>query len=126
MVSVKHFMDAIAPEDGQRVWVEPFGLAPDLRRWCQVNQVLPQFGPPQELAIWYEQRDARGAYEFFRGSYHQYLSRGTHLDALRQLAWQGAIGNITLLHQGVDPSCNTATAVNEFLCDLSPYCPPYM
>jgi uncharacterized protein YeaO (DUF488 family) len=125
MVNVKHFMDAIELQDGLRVWVEPVGLTRDLRAWCGVDSVAPQLGPPRELADWYEEHNPQDAYEFFRGSYHEHLSRESHLNVLRQLAWQGTTGNITLLHQGSHPSYNTAAALHEFLSELSAYCPPY-
>ena len=68
MIKVKHFMDEVEPDDGQRLWVEPVGLTRDLRTWCQVHGVLTQFGPPRQLWAWFEsQHDAR-AYDYFRGA----------------------------------------------------------
>ena len=33
MIKVKHFLDAVEQDDGQRLWVEPIGLCNDLREW---------------------------------------------------------------------------------------------
>jgi uncharacterized protein YeaO (DUF488 family) len=125
MVNVKHFMDPVEPEDGRRIWIEPVALTADLRRWCEVRDVLSHLGPPRELWDWYEEHDPRDAYDFFRGRYHEHLSHGAHLNTLHQLAWQGTAGNLTLLHQGTDPSYNTAAALHEFLSELRAYCPPF-
>lgn len=123
-IKVKHFLDEVEPDDGQRLWVEPVGLTRDLRVWCQVHAVLPQFGPPPRLWSWFEaQRDAE-AYEYFRGEYHEHLSNGPYRQALQKLAWHAIRMGVTLLHQGDDPEHNTATALYEFLSELQSYCPP--
>jgi hypothetical protein len=33
MIKVKHFLLKVESDDGQRLWVEPFGLTKDLREW---------------------------------------------------------------------------------------------
>ena len=124
MIKVKHFMDEVEPDDGQRLWVEPVGLTRDLRTWCQVHGVLTQFGPPRQLWAWFEsQHDAR-AYDYFRGAYHDHLSQSPDRQVLQQLAWHAITTGFTLLHQGDDPEHNTATALYEFLSELQSYCPP--
>jgi uncharacterized protein YeaO (DUF488 family) len=122
MIKIKHFMDAVEPDDGARLWVEPFGLTRDLRQWCAVGAVLPHLGPPLELWKWFDAHPQ--AYELFRGCYHEYLSDGRMKAALRQLAKAAASHNFTLLHQGSDPEHNTATAFYEFLSELEAWCSP--
>ena len=62
-------------------------------------------------------------YEYFRGQYHECLSKGPYRTALQQLACAAMKENITLVHQGDDPQHNTATALHEFLSELEAYCP---
>ena len=124
MIKVKHFMDDVEPDDGQRLWVEPVGLTRDLRLWCQVHAALTHYGPPRQICAWFEaQHDAR-AYDYFRAAYHEHLSQGPYRQALQQLAWDAMSTDVTLLHQGDDPEHNTATALYEFLSELQSYCPP--
>ena len=124
MIKVKHFMDEVEPDDGYRIWVEPFGLTRDLRTWCQVHAVVTQFAPPRSLWAWFEAHHDPDAYEYFRGVYHEYLASGPCREVLKELA-QGAMrSGITLLHQDDDPEHNTATALYEFLTELQSYCPP--
>ena len=124
MIKVKHFMDGVEPDDGQRLWVEPVGLTRDLRLWCQVHAVLKQFGPPRSLWAWFEERHDADAYDYFRGAYHDSLASGPYRQVLQELAWHAMRTGITLLHQGDDPEHNTATALYEFLSELQSYCPP--
>jgi uncharacterized protein YeaO (DUF488 family) len=125
MLKAKHFMDAIEPDDGCRLWVEPIGLTRDLRQWCQVHGQLVRFGPPRQLWEWFEERGGGAdAYEFFRGAYHVYLSSTADSQTLSELARQAMRANFTLLHQGLDPQYNTATALHEFVIELQSYCPP--
>ena len=124
MIKVKHFMDQVEPDDGARLWVEPLGLTRDLRAWCRVHAVVPQFAPPRSLWAWFEAQHDPEAYDYFRGAYHEYLSNGPYGAPLQELA-RGAMGaDITLLHQRHDPEHNTAMALYEFLSELQSYCPP--
>jgi uncharacterized protein YeaO (DUF488 family) len=117
MIKLKHFMDPHENDDGERLWVEPMGLTKDLREWCKVDHVLPHLGPPQELWDWFE--DHPDGYEFFRGKYHEHLDKGPYRRALIQLAKAGLSEDFTLLHQGEDEGHNTATALYEYLSELS-------
>ncbi len=122
MFKIKHLMDAVEGDDGARLWIEAVNLTKDLRQWCQVDQVLCHLGPPSGLCDWFEEHP--DGYDYFRATYHDFLSRGNYKDALRQLACAAARQNFTLLYQGDDPQHNTATALYEFLSELSSYCPP--
>jgi uncharacterized protein YeaO (DUF488 family) len=121
MIKVKHLMDAAEASDGQRIWTESFGLTKDLREWCKVDHVLPHLGPPMKLWDWFEEHP--DGYEYFRGCYHECLSKGPYRTALQQLACAAMKEDITLVHQGEDPQHNTATALHEFLSELEAYCP---
>jgi uncharacterized protein YeaO (DUF488 family) len=126
MIKIKHLMDAVEGDDGQRIWVEPFGVTRDLREWCAVSHVLSHLGPPMALWEWYEEH-ANGCgdgYDFFRARYHDFLSKGPYKAALQKLACAGRMENFTLLYEGEDPQHNTATALYEFLSELGAYCPP--
>lgn len=122
MIRIKHFMDAVEPDDGPRAWVEPLGLTRDLRRWCAIDAVLPVLGPPRDLWEWFDQHPL--AYEVFRGCYHEYLDRSGLRPALWKLARIALTEDVTLLHQGTDPQRNTATALYEYLNELRAYCTP--
>jgi uncharacterized protein YeaO (DUF488 family) len=117
MIKIKHFMDGREEDDGERLWVEPTGLTKDLIEWCAVDHLLPHLGPPGELANWFEEHP--DGYEFFRGKYHEHLNQGPYRKALWQLAKAGLNENFTLLHQGDSPEENTATALYEYLSELS-------
>jgi uncharacterized protein YeaO (DUF488 family) len=121
MIRIKHFMDAIEEDDGQRVWVEPIGCATNLAEWCSIHHVLSNIGPPKKVWEWF-QRHPDG-YERFRGEYHEFLTRAPYRNALQQLANIGTRENFTLLHQGDDPGHNTASALAEFLSSLKVYTP---
>jgi len=116
MIKVKHFMDEVESDDGKRMWVEPIGLTRDLRQMCKVEYVLPHLGPPVELWIWFGDHPA--GYEFFRSGYHNYLARSPYKPALQTLAQVTQNENLTLVHQGDDPSHNTAVALQEFISEL--------
>ncbi len=45
MITIKHFMDTVEKEDGNRIWVEPIGLTLDLKKWCKVNHTLCHVAP---------------------------------------------------------------------------------
>lgn len=122
MIKVKHVMDATESDDGARLWVEPIGLTKDLVEWCKVDHVLPHLGPPVRVREWFEEH--ADGYEFFRARYHEWLNCGPHLKGLQQLACTAMRENFTLLHDGEDPSKNTAVALFEFLSELEAYCPP--
>ncbi len=122
MIKVKHMMDAREPDDGNRIWVEPVGLATNLAEWCAVDYAMPLLGPPVKLREWFEEHPS--GYEFFRGCYHEALLAGPYVEALKQLAGAAAHENFTLLHSGDDPQENCAMALYEFLSELEAYCPP--
>lgn len=123
MIKVKHLMDSVEPDDGQRIWVEPIGLTQDMREWCSVNEVLPQVGPP--IALWrLLESKPEDAWEYFRGRYHEHLAAGKLKPALQALAQAGLRENFTLLHQGLDPDHNTAAALREFIVELEAYLKP--
>ena len=122
MIKIKHIMDAVEADDGMRLWVEPVGLTIDMRQWCAVHQIVRPIAPENELWEWFGEHPE--GYEFFRGRYHEDLTRTHLMPALRQLAAAGIKENYTLLHQGEDPAHNTATALYEFLTELQAHCPP--
>jgi uncharacterized protein YeaO (DUF488 family) len=117
MIKIKHFMDAREDDDGQRLWVEPMSLTKDLQEWCSVDHLLPHLGPPMELWDWFEEHP--DGYDYFRGKYHEHLNTGGLRRPLWQMAKAGLNENFTLLHQGEDASENTATALYEYLTELS-------
>jgi len=122
MIKVKHFMDTVESDDGQRLWVEPINVTRDLQEMCQVHHVLTHLGPPVKLWNWYE--DHPDAYDCFRGEYHEALKAGPYNEALMQLAAIAQRETFTLLHQGDDPIHNSAMALYEYLTELEAYCPP--
>ena len=122
MIKVKHLLDEAEADDGQRIWVEPIGLTLDLREWCRIDHVLSHLGPPRELWMWFE--DHPQAYDYFRGQYHDALSRSPYRTALIDLVSASRRANFTLVHQGDDPEQNTAIALYEFLSELEAYVPP--
>ena len=122
MIKVKHFLDPVEKDDGQRIWVEPCGLVKDLRQWCKVDHVLPHLGPPKALCDWLEEHP--DGYDYFRARYHECLERSPYKPALQHLACAAIREPVTLLHQGDDPAHNTATALHEFLSELEAWCPP--
>lgn len=123
MIKVKHLMDEVEPDDGQRLWVEPIGLTKDMREWCSVQEVLPQFGPP--IALWrLLETKSEDAYDYFRGRYHEHLAAGRLKPALQTLAQAGLRENFTLLHQSTDGEHNTATALRDFITELEAYIKP--
>jgi uncharacterized protein YeaO (DUF488 family) len=122
MITIKHFMDPVEKTDGDRIWVEPIGLTLDLKQWCEVNHTLCHVAPPRDLWDWFIVHP--DGYEFFRGRYHEWLSKSPYKPALQQLAWAAMREEITLLHQSDDPEHNSATALHEFLSELEAYCSP--
>lgn len=121
MIKIKHLMDAVEPDDGLRLWIEPIGLTKDLREWCKVNHVLTHLGPPRGLWDWFEEHP--DGYGYFRATYHDWLARSRYKPALQDMACAAGKESFTLVHQGEDPEHNTATALYEFLSELSSYCP---
>ncbi len=117
MIKVKHLMDNIEEDDGQRISIEPFNVTLDLREWCRVDHVLPHLGPSPEMYEWLMEHP--DGYEHFRAEYHEQLTHSPYLPALRHLASTGQHENFTLLHQGDDPGENSATALYEFLTELA-------
>ncbi|QOV87989.1 DUF488 family protein, N3 subclade [Humisphaera borealis] len=121
MIKVKHLMDALEPDDGQRLWVEAVGLARDLREWCKVDHVLSHLGPSANLTDWFEKHP--DGYDYFRTRYHEALAKSPYKVALQHLAKAAIDENFTLLHTGDDPSQNAASALHEFLSELRAWSP---
>ena len=86
MIKIKHLLEPVEKDDGQRLWVEPIGLTRDLQQWCRIDHVLTHLGPPRELWDWFEEHP--DGYEHFRGVYHEHLSRSPYKEALQELANQ--------------------------------------
>jgi uncharacterized protein YeaO (DUF488 family) len=122
MIKVKHLLDTVEKDDGQRLWVEPIGLTRDLGEWCQVDHVLKHLGPNKKL--WDRFEAHPDEWDDFRGKYHEILSKSQYRQALTMLAGAGQKENFTLLHQGSDPNHNTAAALHEFLSELATYIHP--
>lgn len=116
MIEVKHFLQPVEAGDGQRLWVEPFGLTKDLREWCKVEHVLPHLGPPKALWEWFDEHP--DGYDHFRARYHGYLAQSKYKPALRALAQAGLRETFTLLHASDDEDHNVAVALMEFLHEL--------
>ena len=121
MIKIKHLMDAREDDDGDRLWVEPFGLTRDLQEWCKVEHVLPHLGPPRALRDWFEEHP--DGYDYFRAQYHDALAKSVYKPALQKMACAGLREPFTLLHQSNDPGHNSATALHEYLTELEAYCP---
>lgn len=117
MIKVKHLMDAVEGDDGQRLWVEADGLARDLREWCKVDHVLSHLGPPKRVGEWFDEHP--DGYDYYRAQYHDALAKSPYKAALRHLAKASAGETFTLLHAGDDPSRNAAAALHEFLSELA-------
>ena len=122
MFKIKHFMDGVEADDGMRLWVEPFGLTRDLCDMCSIAHVVPAFGPPRDLWLWFDKHP--DGYEYFRSRYHEHLDESDLKPLMEQLAAKAVIQNVTLLHQANDPELNTAMALYEYLSELQAYCPP--
>jgi uncharacterized protein YeaO (DUF488 family) len=119
MIKTKHFMDIPEKDDGPRFWVESCALTKDLCQWCRVDEVLSYLGPPAALAEWFAEHP--DGYEHFRGLYHEALKNGPHGKALQSLANAALNDNFTLLHACDSERENTATALYEYLSELSAY-----
>ena len=122
MIKVKHLLEAVEENDGQRLWVEPIGLTKDLREWCRVDHVLPHLGPP--MSAWKVLADHPDAYEFFRAKYHDQLKRSPYKAALQSLAVASRQETFTLVHGSDDAEHNSATALYEYLSELESYIKP--
>lgn len=116
MIKVKNLFDAVEPDDGVRLFLEPSGLTRDLREWCVVHHVLGNVAPPGRLAEYLEPAPA-DRYDAFRGQYHEWLSESQFLPALDELARATRDENYTLLHTGEDPEHNVAGAFADFLAE---------
>jgi uncharacterized protein YeaO (DUF488 family) len=116
MIKVKHLLDAVENDDGQRLWVEPIGLTKDLREWCNVDHVLPHLGPP--VRVWKTLEEHPDAYDFFRATYHDQLRKSPYRAALQSLALASRQETFTLLHQSDDAEHNSAMALYEYLSEL--------
>ncbi|HWP41447.1 MAG TPA: DUF488 family protein [Tepidisphaeraceae bacterium] len=119
MIKIKHLLDAVESDDGQRLWVEPIGVTADLRQWCAIDHVLSQIGPPINLWLWFQQHP--DGYEYFRAKYHEFLSHENRRQVMMELAAAALQQDFTLVHQGDDPQHNSATALYEFLTELQAY-----
>lgn len=122
MIKIKHLMDELEDDDGQRLWVEPIGLTKDLQEMCQIDHILPHLGPPKKVWNWYQSHP--DGYEFFRAKYHEALMRGPYKPALQSLVTAGRNETFSLVHGGDDPAKNTATALYEFLSESEAYIKP--
>ena len=122
MIKVKHLLEAVEENDGQRLWVEPIGLTKDLREWCRVDHVLPHLGPP--MSAWKVLEDHPDAYDFFRAKYHEQLKRSQYKAALQSLAVASRQETFTLVHASEDAEHNSAMALYEFLSELESYIKP--
>ena len=117
MFRIKHLMDRIEAEDGLRVWVEPIGITRDLREWCSVHKVFSHLGPPVGLWEWFDEHP--DGYGYFRSTYHEWLGAERNQQAIQEIIGLARGQGMTLLHQGIDPAQNTATALYEYLSVLS-------
>ena len=122
MIKVKHLMDAVESDDGQRLWVEAEGLTRDLREWCRVDHVLSHLGPASQLSNWFEEHP--DGYDYFRAHYHEALAKSPYKVALQHLARASQQENYTLLHTGEDANHNAASALHEFLAELGAWSKP--
>lgn len=122
MIKVKHFMDAVEEDDGQRLWVEAIGCTKDLQAMCRIDHVLTHLGPPRKLWDWFEKHPED--YDQFRGQYHEWLRESPYNEALKDLAKIAQQENFTLLHQCDDAVHNSAAALYEYLTELQAWCPP--
>lgn len=122
MIKVKHLMDEVEEDDGQRIWVEPHKLTRDLCEWCEVDHVLPHLGPSMKL--WKLLEEHPDAYDCFRAEYHEQLRSGPYRIALQSLACAARHENFTLVHASDENEHNSASALYEYLSDLEAYCPP--
>ena len=118
MLKVKHFLDTVEPDDGYRIWVEPFRLTRDLVEMCQVSYCMTHIAPPMALWSWFEHHP--DGYEYFREKYHMVLDHSAFSRGLHSLALAVASDeSLTLLHQEDDPEHNSATALAEYLSELA-------
>lgn len=112
MIKVKHLMDDVEPDDGERIWVEPIGLTRDLQEWCGVHHVATGLGPPLDVWLWFERHPKD--YHLFRSFYHDHLAHRRDRAGLPALAALSLHSNLTLLHQGRNPCENSAAALSEY------------
>ena len=119
MIKIKHFLDSVEKDDGQRIWVEPIGLTKDLKELCSIDHVLSHLGPNIKLWSWFEEHPE--GYDYFRSQYHDQLARGPYRTALQQLAGASLRESFTLIHQADDPLHNSAMALYEFITELQAY-----
>ena len=97
MIQVKHLLDAVEMEDGERIWVEAIGLTLDLREWCSIDHILMHLGPPKELWRWFEEHPE--GYDYFRSKYHESLAASPYRQALIELVAAARHETFTLIHQ---------------------------
>src|SRR5206468_4990925 len=63
MIKIKHFLDSVEKDDGQRIWVEPIGLTKDLKEMCSIDHLLSHLGPNIKLWSWFEEHPE--GYDYF-------------------------------------------------------------
>ncbi len=122
MFKIKHFLDAVEADDGDRIWIEPIGLTRDLREMCSITNILSHLGPPKSAWEWFAKHP--DGYDYFRAQYHEWLASSPLKESLSELVFLALRSNITLIHQGDDPAHNSATALYEFLSELEAYIQP--
>ena len=115
MMKVKNLFDAVEPDDGVRLFVEPTGLTRDLVEWCSVHHVLGNIAPPKPLASILASEYER--YDEFRAHYHEWLADSRFMPALDELARAASTENYTFLHTDDDAEHNVASALAEFLAE---------
>jgi uncharacterized protein YeaO (DUF488 family) len=116
MIKVKHLLDPIESDDGERIWIEPIGLTRDLFEMCAIDAVMSHLGPSQEIADELEAHPHR--YDYFFAEYQHQLYNGSYLLELKDLARIGRWRNITLIHHGSNPAENSAVALRDFLLQV--------
>jgi uncharacterized protein YeaO (DUF488 family) len=117
MILVKHLFDEPAPEDGERIWIEPIGLTRDLIEWCQIAHVMTNLAPSKETAAWFQEHPA--GFDFFEAEYLEELCSSPSIISMRGLAAASTTKSFTLVHHGDHPVENSATVLATFLLDLA-------
>jgi hypothetical protein len=51
MIKVKHLLDPIESDDGERIWIEPIGLTRDLSEMCAIDAVMSHLAARGETPI---------------------------------------------------------------------------
>jgi uncharacterized protein YeaO (DUF488 family) len=117
MIKVKYLLDPVDPDDGQRIWVERYGLTKDLQEWCQVDHVITEVAPSPAL-LYHLERDPDG-FHVFRKAYASELHNSAWRDPLEKLALASRSGNLTLVHTSNDVDRNGAVALCQYLNEIA-------